>query len=88
MTHRGVCRFGQVVKGMSKYNQTKLKVLWWTKTQLKVKRQICGWVCIVEVKQEQPNENGIVPIGRNPKETKSKVTITKITEKLGTHTND
>ena len=42
----------------------------------------------MEAKRKQSNENVIVPIGRNPKETKSKVMITKITEKLATHTND
>ena len=56
---------------MSKYDQTKLEVLWWTKTQLKGKRQICGWEGKVETKRKQPNKNDIVPLGRKPKKSKS-----------------
>ena len=51
-------------------NQTKLEVLWWT-TQLKGKRQICGWEGKVETKRKESNENAIVPIGRKPKKSKS-----------------
>ncbi|HEY5234778.1 MAG TPA: hypothetical protein VIJ14_01260 [Rhabdochlamydiaceae bacterium] len=55
----------------------KLEVLWWTKTQLKGKRQICGWEGKVETKRKQPNENDIVPIGRKPKKSKSKAKVSK-----------
>ena len=46
-------------------------MLWWTKTQLKGKRQICGWEGKVETKRKESNENAIVPIGRKPKKSKS-----------------
>ena len=42
----------------------------------------------MESQTKQPNENVIVPIGRNPKKTKSKAKISKITESYSTHTQN